>query len=50
MMRGHVFDLPGRGLWGFNPPLDEDDFPTGGRKFWSGGRNGEIGNFVMVKN
>jgi len=32
-----VFDLPG-GWQGLTPPLDEDDLPNGGRKFWSGGQ------------
>jgi len=35
--RAPVFDLPGRGLGGFNPPLQEDDLPTGtclGGRLW----------------
>ena len=32
-----VFDLP-EAWQGLTTPLDEDDLPSGGRKFWSGGR------------
>ena len=44
-----VFDLL-RGLTGFNPPLDEDDLPTGGRKFRSGGSASTSSRPVSAEN
>ena len=33
---GTFIKQPGLG-GGLTPPVDADDFPSGGRKFWSGG-------------